>query len=467
MAASDGVSEASILIVDDEPHILDLLQRRLRSKGYHVIATTSGSEAIQAAKGTVLDLAVVDLKLGGGEDGLSVMEELRLINPHMPVIILTAHGSIANAVEAMRRGAYCYLTKPYKPDELLLHVQKALEKQHLTKEIEALKTILGDQFQEKNIVGHNHRMKEIFHQVQAIAPTDATVAIYGESGTGKELLAKTIHIKSHRAQGPFVPVNCGALPETLLENELFGHARGAYTDARDAKKGLFEQADKGTLFLDEIGDTSPAFQVKLLRVLQEKEVRPLGGGTPVKVNVRVIVSSNKSLQKAMERGEFREDLFYRIYVVPISLPPLRERKEDVPYLADHFLKEYVRESGKQVAGFTPRAMQKMMLYHWPGNIRELKNTIERAVILTSHDRIDHTDLIHMTESRPDGRADEKSPGEITNFKRAKELFEKRYLHQVLTRVHGNVSHAAKLADRYRGDVYRLMKKYGLRSEDFK
>ncbi len=466
MQQAPEMTKEKILVLDDEPHIRDLLTMRLESQGYEVIPVVTGAEALASAKEMVLDLAVVDLKLSQGEDGLKVMEDLLLINPNIPIIILTAHGTIANAVEAMKKGAYCYLTKPYKPDEFNLHVKKALEKQKLTKEIANLKTILEERFQEKNIIGQSAVMKEIFMQIQIVAQTDATVAIYGESGTGKELMAKTIHVKSHRAKGPFVAVNCGALPEGLLENELFGHTKGAYTDAKESKQGLFIQADKGSIFLDEIGDTSPAFQVKLLRVLQEKEVRPLGSAAATKTNVRVIAASNKNLQKSVEQGEFREDLFYRIHVVPINLPPLRERKEDIPFLADHFLKEYVQEVGKDIKGLTPIAMQKMMLYHWPGNIRELKNTIERAVILATHDYIDEKDLIHMFNPLGNNNAMEEKEFSLS-YKKAKNEFEKGYLSQLLHQVKGNVTLAAKISRQHRGDLYRLMKKHGLKSEDFK
>ena len=337
------MTKEKILVVDDEPNILDLIKIRLESQGYEVIPAGEGEVALARARDVVLDLAIMDLKLGQGEDGLGIMEKLLLINPHIPVIILTAHGSIANAVEAMKKGAYSYLTKPYKPDELLLHVKKALEKQRLTREIANLRTILEERFQIKNIIGRSPRMEEIFCQIERAARTEATIALYGESGTGKELIAKTIHLQSPRAKGPFVPINCGALPEGLLENELFGHIKGAYTDARESKEGLFAQADGGTIFLDEIGDTTQALQVKLLRVLQEKEFKPLGGERIVKVNVRVIIASHKDLKRAVEKGEFREDLFYRIHVVPIYLPPLRERREDIPLLADHFLKKYGQE----------------------------------------------------------------------------------------------------------------------------
>ncbi len=460
-------TKEKILVLDDEPHILDLIQMRLESQGYEVITAATGEEALAKARTTVVDMAVMDLMLGDGPNGIAVMEQLLLINPHVPVIILTAHGTINNAVEAMSRGAYCYLTKPYKPEELTLHVKNALEKRRLTSEIATLKHMLEERSQEKNIIAHSPRMREIIRQVQQAAQTDATIAVYGESGTGKELIAEIIHLRSKRSTGPFVPVNCGALPEGLLENELFGHMRGAYTDARESRMGLFAQAEKGTIFLDEIGNTSPALQVKLLRVLQERELRPLGGDRSIKVDVRVIVASNKDLQKAVERGEFRDDLFYRVHVIPIYLPPLRERREDIPLLADHFLKHFNKSVGKEIKGFTPSAIQRMMLYHWPGNIRELKNTIERAVVLTMHDVIDVPDLIPLASLQEAAATATAAPSLSVTYEDAKQDFEKSYLEHLLRQTGGNVTNAAKTADRYRGDLYRLMKKYGLKSEDFK
>jgi len=465
MRESHETGGARILVVDDEPNIRELIRMRLASLGYDVIAAAGGAEALSEAHRTVFDLAIVDLKLGPEEDGLKVMEQLFLINPRLPVIILTAHGSIENAVEAVKNGAYSYLTKPYNPEELAVHIKNALEKQRLSQRVASLETMLQERFQGKNFVARSPRMKEVLGQVERAAQTEATIAIYGESGTGKELIAQIIHLQSRRSRGSFIALNCGALPEGLLENELFGHTKGAYTDARETRMGLFAQADKGTIFLDEIGDTSPALQVKLLRVLQEKELRPLGGERAIKVDVRVIVASNRDLRQAVERGAFREDLFYRVHVVPIYLPPLRERREDIPLMVDLFVQQYRAEMGKDVTGVTPAAMQKLMLYHWPGNVRELKNVIERAVILTTNSLIDEQDLIHMTHA-----GDVQQPAEdqgCPSYKTAKEDFEKGYLIQLLSQAKGNVVQAAKLAQRYRGDFYRLMKKYGLKAEDFK
>ncbi len=462
-----STEKEKILVLEDEPNLRDLIAMRLESQGYAVIPAATGEEALARARETVVDMAVMDLRLGGGPDGIEIMERLLLIQPQAPVIILTAHGTIANAVEAMRRGAYCYLTKPYKPEELALHVKNALEKRRLTAQIASLKSQLAERSQEKSLIAHSARMREVLRQVQQAAQTDATIAVYGESGTGKELIAEIIHLRSKRADGPFVPVNCGAIPEGLLENELFGHMRGAYTDARENKAGLFAQADRGTIFLDEIGNTSPALQVKLLRVLQERELRPLGGSRAVKVDVRVIAASNRDLQKAVERGEFREDLFYRIHVIPVHLPPLRERREDIPLIADHFLKQF--GAGKDIKGFTPAAMQRLMLHAWPGNIRELKNTIERAAVLSTQDVIDVPDLLGIGEKPEQAPAAPAAgmPPVAGAYEQAKQEFEKSYLRELLRQTQGNVTLAAKTAQRYRGDLYRMMKKYGIKSEDFK
>jgi len=331
-----------ILVVDDETNILEVLKIRLEAEGYAVTAVETAGEAISKAREEFFNLAITDLKLGSA-DGLELMENLLLINPDMPVIILTAYGTIESAVQAVKKGAYSYLTKPFDHKELSLQIRNALEKQRLMSRIRELQTLVQDKYNITNIVGKSEKMKKVFEQIGQIAATDFTVYIYGESGTGKELVAKAIHCNSLRASQPFVAVNCGALPETLLESELFGHVKGAFTDAHQAKKGLFAQADKGTIFLDDISEAPPSLQIKLLRVLQEQEIRPVGSDASQKVDVRVIVATNKDLAKEVQEGRFREDLFYRIHVIPIDLPPLRERKEDIPLLADYFLKNTARD----------------------------------------------------------------------------------------------------------------------------
>ncbi|NUN24795.1 MAG: sigma-54-dependent Fis family transcriptional regulator, partial [Candidatus Jettenia caeni] len=368
------MANENILVIDDDPSILEVIQMRLRSFGYRITIAMNGNEAKRALSTISFNLAIVDLRLAD-ENGIELMEEILSSYQKIPVIILTAHGSIETAVEAMRKGAYSYLTKPFNNEELSLHIKNALEKQKLTKEIEHLKSQLGDQQSFRHIIGNNKRMQEIFEQISKIAKTNCTVSIYGESGTGKELIAKAIHHNSNRSKNPFIATNCGAIPESLLENELFGHIRGAYTDAHESKEGLFTQADGGTIFLDEISTTSPALQVKLLRVLQEREIKPVGSTKSIKVNVRVIVASNIDLQKAVNNGTFREDLFYRIHVVPIYIPPLRERKDDIALLATYFMTGFCKILKKDIKGFTPAAIQRMLLYDWPGNIRELQNKV--------------------------------------------------------------------------------------------
>ena len=459
-----------ILVVDDDPNVLEVTRKTLADFSYAVTPITTYQEAIAAAGGTVFDGAILDLKLWPGRDGIALMQELLLINPQLPVLILTGHASIDTAVDAMKKGAYGYLTKPLKPEELQLQLQKALGTQRLSREVETLKTLLQDRFDDKNIIVRSPAMQTVIRQVAAMAKTDSTVTICGESGTGKELIARALHLASQHSQGPFLAVNCGALPEGLLESELFGHVKGAYTDARTARPGLFVQAEGGTIFLDEISETTPALQVKLLRVLQEREVRPVGSDSPIMVNARVITASNRDLKQLVENGSFRDDLFYRIFVLPLYLPPLRARKEDIPPLANHFLHQYMKESGKAIAGFSPAAMQKMMLYSWPGNIREIKNTVERAVILATGSCIEEKDLLHIESTAGPAKpaftaASDELP--LVSYRDAREEFEKGYLQRLMTQVKGNISQAATLADQYRADLYRLMKKHGLKPGDYK
>ncbi|MBI5181787.1 MAG: sigma-54-dependent Fis family transcriptional regulator, partial [Nitrospirae bacterium] len=342
-------------------------------------------------------------------------------------------------------------------ENLLLHIKNALEKQRLTSEIKSLKGILKEKYSFENIIGKSEKMQMVFEQITRIAKTNSTIAIYGESGTGKELVARAIHYNSLRASGPFVAISCGALPETLLENELFGHIRGAYTGATENKEGLFAKADKGTIFLDEIGEAPLSFQVKLLRVLEEREFNPIGGGKPTRVDVRVIVATNRDLQRCVAEGTFREDLFYRIHVIPIYLPPLRERREDIPFLADHFLKKYCREMEKDIKGFVPSAIQKMMLYGWPGNIRELENRIEQAVAMGTKSKIVEDEVFLPVV------ANEK----FKQYREAKEEFEKEYVIITLKINKGNVTNAAKMAGKHRTDFYNLIRKFRLNPRDFK
>ena len=399
----------------------------------------------------------MDLKLTK-KDGIEVMEDLHQINPEMPIIILTAYGTIGSAVEAMKRGTYNYLTKPFDYHKLLLQIKNGLEKSRFSKEIKRLKNVVKERYGFENIIGKSEKMKRVLEQVTKAAESDSSVYIEGESGTGKELIAKTLHMASPRKDGPFVVINCAAIPETLLESELFVYKRGAFTGAVYSKKGLFAQAHKGTFFLDEISEMPLSMQVKLLRVLERKEFYPLGGNKVIKVDARIVAASNKSLEEEIKRGRFREDLFYRIHVIPIKLPPLRERKEDIPLLAKHFLNKFTKKIKKEIKGFSPLALQKLMLYHWPGNVRELENVIECAVAMVTEDIITE-DLILQTQ-----KLDKNN---LRPLKKAKDDFEKNYLIQVMELTQGNVSQAAKIAGKYRADLYELLEKYGLNPTDFR
>lgn len=468
------MSLGHILVVDDNPNLLELIKMRLESADYRVSATAEEEAALRLLREQVFDLCIVDLMLANG-DGLTLMDQIRTIRPDVPTIILTAHGTIESAVEAMRRGAYSYLTKPFERSDLLLQIERALEHRKLNSEIKRLKELLNERFNFANIIAHSAKMRAVIDVVTRIATLDSTVYIDGESGTGKELIAKAIHLASARRDQPFVALNCAALPETLLESELFGHERGAFTGAVKSTKGLFTQAHGGTIFLDEIGDMPLATQSKLLRVLQERQFYPVGSEAPLAVDVRVIVATNKDLEEQAKKGLFRDDLFYRIHVIPVHLPPLRERKEDIVPLVEHFLKKCRQQMKKDVKGLTPEALRKLMLHDWPGNVRELENTIEYAVAMTRNDMVGE-DYILPGKVTPSelgfglNSARERSSAEVEGLKSlkdARDAFERDYLTQVLALAEGNVSHAAKIAGKYRADFYDLLKKHDLRADDFK
>jgi two-component system response regulator GlrR len=358
----------------------------------------------------------------------------------------------------MQKGAYSYLTKPFDHRELLFQIEKALENRRLNNEIERLKGLLRERYDFTNIVAKSKKMQSVLGLVSRIAQTESTVFIHGESGTGKELIARAIHLGSERKEQAFVAVNCAAIPETLLESEIFGYEKGAFTGAIKSSKGLFTEAHEGSIFLDEIGDMSLPIQAKLLRVLQERQFQPIGSKKPIEVDVRVIVATNKDLKNEVKEGNFRDDLFYRIHVIPVYLPPLREKREDIPYLVEHFIKKLNGKMRKNVKRLTPMAMQRLMLHDWPGNVRELENTIEFAMAMTQHDMITE-DLILQTSVEADKK--------LKPLKEAKASFEKSYLIHLLDLTNGNISKAAELAGKYRADFYILLKKYSLKSEDFK
>ena len=374
----------------------------------------------------------------------------------------------------MRRGAYSYVTKPFEPADLLLQIERALENRKLNSEIKRLKDILYERYDFANIIARSGKMRSVLDVVMRIAKLDSTVHIHGDSGTGKELIAKAIHLASDRKDKPFVALNCAALPESLLESELFGHEKGAFTGAVKSTRGLFTQAHGGTLFLDEIGDMPRATQSKLLRVLQERQFYPVGSEVPMEVDVRVIVATNKDLEDQVKKGLFRDDLFYRIHVIPIYLPPLRERKDDIMPLVEHFLKKYSEHMKKEVKGLSPEALRKLMLHDWPGNVRELENTIEYAVAMSQNDTVTEDYILQGKISIASERAQnfiqervEESSSGLRPLKDARDAFERDYLIQVLSMTEGNVSQAAKLAGKYRADFYDLLKKHDLKAHEFK
>src|SRR4030043_1158583 len=376
-----------ILVVDDEALVRDIIRKGLSQMGgFNVEVAQSGPEAIEKIEKDVFDLVLTDLKMPG-MDGIELLKTIKGTRPEVMVILMTAYGSIETAVEAMKIGANDYITKPIDLNELLIHISKAQKESILLRENRLLRMEVAKKFEFNNIIGKSKKMQEIFSLVEKVAPGSSTVMIYGGSGTRKELVAKAIHYNSTRTDKPFIPFNCGAIPETLVESELFGHTKGAFTGAIQTKRGLFEEAHGGTLFLDEISTILPSVQVKLLRVLQEKEVTKLGSTERTKIDVRMIAATNENLETHVKKGMFREDLFYRLHVFPILLPDLKERKEDIPLLAYHFLNLYMKENQKQIKGISKEAMKLLLEYHWPGNVRELENTIERAVIMTDHDHL--------------------------------------------------------------------------------
>jgi len=440
-----------ILVVDDEEGLLHLVKMRLTAMGFAVTGCTSGRDAIAAAKSNRFDLVITDLRLGN-EDGLDVTEELLRMQPGLPVIILTAHGSIPNAVEAMQRGAFGYLTKPFDDKELKAKIEEGLSPQRMRGEIQRLKSLVNELYGMENIVARSPAMQRLLQQVVQVADSDATILLFGETGTGKEVFARVIHSNSRRSKGPFIALNCAAIPEALFESELFGHVRGAFTSAHGSKRGLFQCANGGTLFLDEIGEMPLSMQVKLLRAVQEREVREVGSETTTKVDVRIIAATNKDLGEAVKNGSFRNDLFYRISVVPLFIPPLRDRRDDIPVLAQHFLTASAKRANKDLRGFTPAALNRLLIHPWPGNVRELENVIEKASVMTRQDMIT-PDLLPSMGTSPDAP--------LKPLTEAKEEFEKTYLKNVLQLTGGNISRAAQFAGRYRADFYKMLKKYGL------
>ena len=444
---------ARLLVVDDDPDMLRLLSMRLNSAGYQVTAVTSAESALTQLEIEHPQLVLSDVRLPG-RDGLALFDEIRKQHPTLPVILLTAHGTIPDAVEATARGVFTYLTKPYDGRELLDKIAQALA-------LGAPATTpskSGDESWRADIISRSNRMAELLAEARMVAKSDASVLLRGDSGAGKEMLARAIHKASSRVDKPFVAVNCGAIPEALLESELFGHMKGAFTDAHANHKGLFQQADGGTLLLDEIGDMPPALQVKLLRVLQERAVRPLGASQSIEVDVRIISATHRDLDVAMENGQFREDLYYRLNVVTLTLPPLIARREDIPLLANHFLQRLSTKYGKRLSGFAPEALKALTMASWPGNVRQLFNVVEQVCALSS------SPLIPLSLVQ---RALRVPSVEVQTYAEAKHRFERDYLVGLLKLTDGNVADAARLADRNRTELYRLLQKHELTPGHFK
>jgi len=453
-----------ILIVDDEEVLRDVLDAVLRREGFDIVLAASGEEALSKLDGEEIDLVILDVMLPG-ISGIDTLRAIRISNPALPVIVITAFSSIDGAIEAMKQGAFHYIPKPFKNEEVVITVNKALEQRRLSTENERLKAELTEKYSYANIIGKSETMRKVFDLIRLAAPSRSNILIFGESGTGKELVAKAIHHASPRARNAFVTVNSGSLPPELLESSLFGHMKGAFTGAIATKRGLFEVADGGSIFLDEIGNINLETQAKLLRVIQEKEFMRLGSVETMKVDVRIIAATNADLQKLMAESKFREDLFYRLNVITLQLPPLRRRREDIPLLVQHFLQKYSDENKRKVREVTSEAMRILMDHSWPGNVRELENTIERAVVLCTVDRI-------TTELLPDYlrypmRTDQPAmvvPQDGISLKDAVSNYERTMILQSLELANGIQKRAAELLQVKPSTLNEMMKRLGIHAK---
>jgi len=446
-------TKGKILIVDDEMVVRDSLGKWFATEGYEIHTVASAREALEAMQKDDYDTALIDIKMPG-MDGMELQQRLREIDPEMPLIIMTGYASVETAVRALKRGAYDYITKPFDPDELVHLVSNALEHRSTKREVVRLRENLQEIFPRTELIGQSPEMKRVYELIEMVAPTDATVLIGGESGTGKELVARAIHAASPRRYMPLVVIHCGALTETLLESELFGHERGAFTGAQYRKKGKFEVADGGSVFLDEISDISLKTQTDLLRVLQEKEIVRVGGTQPLGVDFRCITATNRNLDALVKEGSFRPDLFYRLNVFSILLPPLRERREDIPALADHFLRKYAAAMNKPVPRLSAPALDLLLKYDWPGNVRELENAVERALVIGREPEVQPSDFPFQLHPAPENRGG-----------RSLEEMERVHIERVLDETGWNLSRAARILEIDRTTLYSKLKRYGLKRHE--
>lgn len=454
--------QARILIVDDQINTCKSLQAILKKSGYPCGYALSAEEALRRVQDEHFDIVISDIRMPG-MDGMQLLEELKKAQPHLVIIMITGYATIKSAVEAIKKGAYDYLPKPFTPDEVRVIIERAAERSRLGAENLLLRSQLHSQTAFENIIGNSAALQRVFEMVQKVASGDSNILLSGETGTGKELVAKAIHNQSRRREKSFLPINCGSLAESVLESELFGHVKGAFTGAVATRKGLIEVADGGTIFFDEIAETSPAFQVKLLRVIQEGEFIRVGDTHPIHVNVRIIAATNRDLDRAVERREFRQDLYYRLKVIAIHLPPLRDRLDDIPLLAYHFLEKY--KADRRVEGIDPQAIKVLMAYKWPGNVRELEHVIEYAISMAEGETITVSDLPEEFLTRVADRGMTRESWMVSPFSKAKEEFEKFYITHILKESNWNISEASRKAQMFRQNLQQKIRKYGIKPEE--
>jgi two-component system nitrogen regulation response regulator NtrX len=452
--------KSRILVIDDEAAIRDSLKMTLEYEGYEFLGAATGQEGLALLEREGPDLVLLDVKMPG-MDGLEVLDRIRALNDALPVVVVSGHGTISTAVEATKKGAFDFIEKPFASDRVLVSLRNALDQRRLRDENRSLKKAVEVRHQ---MIGDSTALKQVTAAIARAAPTNATVLIQGESGVGKELVARTIHRNSLRSRERFVQVNCAAIPEELIESELFGHEKGSFTGATEKQVGKFEQADRGTIFLDEVGDMSAKTQAKVLRVLQEGEVERLGSARTIKVDVRVIVATNKDLEEEIEKGTFREDLYFRLSVIPIRVPPLRDRREDIPLLVRHFAELFSRDNNRKLPRFTPAALEYLQKARWKGNVRELKNTVERLIIMTPGDTLDVDDLrdiVRLEAKPPAADNDKERPGTLREFK---ESAERRFLVDKLRENSWNISKTAEVIGTPRSNLYKKLEQYGINQE---